>query len=692
MKSRIVTAMFVFLLAVSVAQAQSSVSRNLPDSAVTAGTSFTVEIAVTVAAGTTYYAIDELVPTGLSASSATGGGDTTSQAGHVKWVVVENATSATYTYTVSVPVSASGQFTFGPGEYQFEGQASSAPIGGDSALQVVPPTQPDFTLTASPASIAVPRNSSRTVTIDIGQIAGYNQVVTLAALGVPNGTTPSFSPTSGTAPFTSTLTLAASPAAPLGPANIVIRGTGADNKQRNVTIQMNVTIPPVCGNSLKEAGEDCDGTALGGATCASVAGTGSTGTLSCTASCTFNTSACVAPTAQPTCSVQQDIGTCTLASASSGQDVEWELDQPSKLGVTALEVTTSASASNIQLTLQRLPGKPATAPDLSPVVYQYYTISENNLPNSKIASAAISFAVNKSWLSANNVQAGSVKLNRLVNNTWQALTTTKTSEDSSFAYYRAPSPGFAVFGVNGAATAPQCPQCPSDSTGACEIQPDGSGKQNVTTYTCGPQTDFKCEAASAIQGCCPTCPPAGAFGACSPQGQQTRTVYQCSAQTSFKCEQRTESQTCVSQEIAGGFISQAQSDIRTADGQGKDVTAAQDLLAQSQAALTAGNYEQARSLAQQASVAANTALPRPFPLPGGPAALIAILVIAAIVIIAIVLRKKGIGRGPAKNRCYIGGEETVLGLKCTVCMQRICIRHARAHGGRIYCERHVPKA
>jgi hypothetical protein len=55
------------------------------------------------------------------------------------------------------------------------------------------------------------------------------------------------------------------------------------------TIVITVKIS-VCGNNIKEGGEQCDGTDLGGATCQSLGFTG--GTLSCSASCNFNTSAC----------------------------------------------------------------------------------------------------------------------------------------------------------------------------------------------------------------------------------------------------------------------------------------------------------------------------------------------------------------------------------------------------------------
>lgn len=53
---------------------------------------------------------------------------------------------------------------------------------------------------------------------------------------------------------------------------------------------------PICGDNLVNVmGEQCDGTDLGGKTCASVVGNGSTGTLACFPNCTFNSSGCTPP-------------------------------------------------------------------------------------------------------------------------------------------------------------------------------------------------------------------------------------------------------------------------------------------------------------------------------------------------------------------------------------------------------------
>ncbi|MEM9692430.1 MAG: hypothetical protein AAGA56_07785 [Myxococcota bacterium] len=48
-----------------------------------------------------------------------------------------------------------------------------------------------------------------------------------------------------------------------------------------------------CGNGVRDDGEDCDGADLGGADCTTVPGDFASGTLGCTADCSFDTAACV---------------------------------------------------------------------------------------------------------------------------------------------------------------------------------------------------------------------------------------------------------------------------------------------------------------------------------------------------------------------------------------------------------------
>ncbi|HEX6904724.1 MAG TPA: DNRLRE domain-containing protein [Thermoanaerobaculia bacterium] len=89
--------------------------------------------------------------------------------------------------------------------------------------------------------------------------------------------------------------------------------------------------PVTCGNGVRDAGEACDGADLGGQTCAGLGFL--SGTLTCTAACAFNTSACVSP---PTTT------TFTAVAAEDG----WTLEnnETSNTGGSSNSTDTSTSA------------------------------------------------------------------------------------------------------------------------------------------------------------------------------------------------------------------------------------------------------------------------------------------------------------------------------------------------------------
>jgi len=72
----------------------------------------------------------------------------------------------------------------------------------------------------------------------------------------------------------------------------------------NTSLNQNLGIDPVgeqesvCGNNVKEGTEVCDGIAFGGETCASIRGSGYTGSLICNNCTSIDASACVAPVGQ----------------------------------------------------------------------------------------------------------------------------------------------------------------------------------------------------------------------------------------------------------------------------------------------------------------------------------------------------------------------------------------------------------
>lgn len=58
----------------------------------------------------------------------------------------------------------------------------------------------------------------------------------------------------------------------------------------NTSASTTASVKPICGNIVKEGGEECDNSDLGGQTCQSRGFSG--GSLSCNNDCTFNTSGC----------------------------------------------------------------------------------------------------------------------------------------------------------------------------------------------------------------------------------------------------------------------------------------------------------------------------------------------------------------------------------------------------------------
>ena len=106
-----------------------------------------------------------------------------------------------------------------------------------------PPSQPDFSLSASPSSLTVAQGSSGKSMITITPANGFNSSVNMSASGLPTGVTASFSPNPGTG--SSTLTFAASSTAATGTVTVTVTGTsGSLTHATNISLTVNGTAPP----------------------------------------------------------------------------------------------------------------------------------------------------------------------------------------------------------------------------------------------------------------------------------------------------------------------------------------------------------------------------------------------------------------------------------------------------------------
>jgi len=125
------------------------------------------------------------------------------------------------------------------------------------------------------------------------------------------------------------------------------------------------------------------------------------------------------------------------------------VDDPD-IGLKQISINVRNRANNVQITVTKLEGKPASVVhNISGKVYKYMEINTENLADENISEAKIQFPVNKSWIIRNNINRATVALNRYHNNVWERLQTREISEDNDYVYYEAISPGFTTFAVTG---------------------------------------------------------------------------------------------------------------------------------------------------------------------------------------------------------------------------------------------------
>ncbi|MBI2100713.1 MAG: right-handed parallel beta-helix repeat-containing protein [Candidatus Vogelbacteria bacterium] len=138
------------------------------------------------------------------------------------------------------------------------------------------------------------------------------------------------------------------------------------------------TAPAVCGNGVIEGTEQCDGTALGGQTCVTRGFTG--GTLSCTATCTFNTSQCTTTTADTT-PPTVPTGLTATAISSTQINLSWTASTDN-VGVTGYRVFRNGAP------LTTVAGTSYQNTGLSPATTYTYTVEAYDAAGNNSAQSA----------------------------------------------------------------------------------------------------------------------------------------------------------------------------------------------------------------------------------------------------------------------------------------------------------------
>ena len=151
-------------------------------------------------------------------------------------------------------------------------------------------TIPDFVVSVSPPTTAsVTPGASASYTISVGGVNGFNSAVTLTCpAGLPSGASCAFVPpsvTPGSAPVTSTLTIATSATTPAGTSNVTVTGTsGSVSHNTTLSLSVQAALPAdfqISASALSPASVAAGGSATSMITIAPLSGFTGTVNLTC---------------------------------------------------------------------------------------------------------------------------------------------------------------------------------------------------------------------------------------------------------------------------------------------------------------------------------------------------------------------------------------------------------------------------
>jgi hypothetical protein len=131
MRKMLLTAFFLVVCASGLVAA-STVSREFGSDTVLPGEDLAVTLRVSIDGDETFYIIDELVPEGWTIKEP--GTGSSEHAGHLKWIVIQDAGNGDYSYILTAPAT-EGTTVF-DGSYIIEGMLGEGKITGQSQVSV----------------------------------------------------------------------------------------------------------------------------------------------------------------------------------------------------------------------------------------------------------------------------------------------------------------------------------------------------------------------------------------------------------------------------------------------------------------------------------------------------------------------------------------------------------------------------
>lgn len=121
----------------------------------------------------------------------------------------------------------------------------------------------------------------------------------------------------------------------------------------------------------------------------------------------------------------------------------------SNIGIKQIQIKVNADAKNVKVTITGYDNRPSgVSVNKTGKVYQYIHIDTQNLL-SELSYADVTFRVNKTWISENNLNKSDIavfRFNTAINN-WTELNTSYDGGDSNYDYYKVGLSSFSYFAI-----------------------------------------------------------------------------------------------------------------------------------------------------------------------------------------------------------------------------------------------------
>ena len=143
-----------------------------------------------------------------------------------------------------------------------------------------------------------------------------------------------------------------------------------------------------------------------------------------------------------------------LGDLSSGEEKEVKIEYFEDID--SVKLTPATNLEDVKVTIIKLKDKPEEIidpPKKNISVYKYLDIkliaNDTYVEENNIKSLEFKFKVEKSWINNNKIDKATIRLIRYHDSEWQNLSTILNSENETYIYYTAVSPGFSTFAVVG---------------------------------------------------------------------------------------------------------------------------------------------------------------------------------------------------------------------------------------------------